>query len=81
MPAIASGRTSGSLSTDLYYLHELIGALDRRLPQSERADSARIARECAALRARAVERLVELEAALASAASLGQPAADLRRAC
>jgi hypothetical protein len=41
-------------------LEELIAALDRRVPRVERAGEAAIAREAAALRARAVKRLAEL---------------------
>ncbi len=46
---------------DIHYVHELIAALDRRLPQAERADAATIARDRAMMRARAVTRLAELE--------------------
>ena len=41
-------------------LEELIAALDRRVPRVERAGEAGIARDAAALRAKAVERLAEL---------------------
>ena len=41
-------------------LHELIAALDRRVPRVERAGEASIARDAAALRAKAVQRLAEL---------------------
>lgn len=41
-------------------LEELIAAIDRRVPRIERAGEAAIAREAAALRAKAVERLAEL---------------------
>jgi len=41
-------------------LEELIAALDRRLPGVEQAGEVGIARDAAALRARAVERLQEL---------------------
>jgi hypothetical protein len=43
-------------------LEELIAALDRRVPGVEHAGEAAIARDAAALRARAVERLAELAA-------------------
>jgi len=43
-------------------LEELISALDRRLPRVEQAGEDAIARDAAALRARAVARLAELEA-------------------
>jgi hypothetical protein len=42
-------------------LLELIAALDRRVPQVERAGEASIARDAAALKARAVKRIEELE--------------------
>ena len=41
-------------------LRELVEALDRRLPRVERAGESEIARDAAALRARAVSRLREL---------------------
>jgi len=41
-------------------LEELILALDRRLPRVERAGEAAIARDAAALRAKAFNRLAEL---------------------
>jgi hypothetical protein len=42
-------------------LVELIAALDRRVPQVQRAGEAAIAREAAALKARALRRIEELE--------------------
>jgi len=42
-------------------LRELIAALDRRMPSVQRAGETTIARDAAALRARAVKRLEELE--------------------
>jgi hypothetical protein len=45
-------------------LEELIEALDRRVAHIERAGEAVIAREAAALRAKAVNRLAELTSAL-----------------
>jgi hypothetical protein len=41
-------------------LEELIAALDRRVPRVEEAGEADIARDAAALRAKAVERLAEI---------------------
>jgi hypothetical protein len=41
-------------------LEELIAALDRRVPRVEEAGEALIARDAAALRAKAVERLAQL---------------------
>ncbi len=42
-------------------LLELVAALDRRLPQVQRAGEAAIAREAAALKVRALKRIEELE--------------------
>jgi hypothetical protein len=42
-------------------LQELIDALERRMPQVQRAGEASIAREAAALKARALKRIEELE--------------------
>jgi len=47
-------------------LLELIAALDRRMPQVERAGEAAIASDAAALKARAVKRIEELEASESS---------------
>lgn len=44
-------------------LEELIAALDRRVPRVEEAGEAAIARDAAALRAKASKRLAELAAA------------------
>jgi len=49
--------STGELAREL---EELIAALDRRVPRVEQAGEVAIAREAAALRARAVERLAEL---------------------
>ncbi len=49
--------TAGELTREL---EELIAALDRRLPRVEQAGEAAIARDAAALRARASNRLAEL---------------------
>ena len=43
------------------HLHELIAALDRRVPQVERSGEASIARTAAALRADALKRIANLE--------------------
>jgi hypothetical protein len=48
-------------STTLLALHELIAALDRRIPQVRHAGEAAIAQEASALRAKALERIAELE--------------------
>jgi len=42
-------------------LLELIAALDRRVPQVHRAGETSIARDAAALKARALQRIAELE--------------------
>ena len=47
-------------------LNELIAALDRRVPQVQRAGEAKIARDAAALKARALKRIEELERAKGS---------------
>jgi hypothetical protein len=52
-------------------LEELIAAIDRRVPHIERAGEAAIARDAAALRAKAVERLAELAHSPAIAAVNG----------
>jgi hypothetical protein len=56
-------------------LEELIAALDRRVPQVRQAGEAAIARDAAALRAKAVERLAELarRAAGPGATASGDP--------
>lgn len=43
------------------HLEELIQALERRVPQIEREGETEIARDAAALKARAIARLAELE--------------------
>ena len=48
-------------AANIRILYELIEALDRRLPQVERAGEADIAREAAALKSRALDRVKELE--------------------
>jgi hypothetical protein len=48
----------------LRHLHELIAALDRRVPHVERLGEIEIAREGRALREKALQRIAELEASL-----------------
>ena len=48
-------------SATIRQLLELIEALDRRVPHIQRAGEASIARDAAALKARALKRLKELE--------------------
>jgi hypothetical protein len=43
-------------------LRELVEALDRRLPRVERAGEAAVARDAAALREKAMKRILQLEA-------------------
>jgi len=45
-------------------LHELIEAIDRRVPHLEREGEHRIAQEAAALRQKAEERIAEIQASL-----------------
>jgi hypothetical protein len=63
-------------SVNLQILHELIAALESRLPQVERAGEAASARDAAALKVRALERIAQLEHELASVpiASVKTPA-------
>ncbi len=46
------------------HVRELIAALDRRLPRIERAGESDIARDAAALKKKALERLAELQASV-----------------
>lgn len=48
-------------STVIRTLRELIGALDRRVPQRQRAGETAIARDAASLRISALQRIAELE--------------------
>ena len=60
-------------------LEDLIAALDRRVPRVEQAGEVTIAREAAALRARAVNRLAELaEVDVAPAVTRGGGSAELQ---
>jgi len=58
--------TKGGAQSDrarkLRHLHELIAALDRRVPHVERLGEIEIAREGRALREKALQRIAELEA-------------------
>jgi hypothetical protein len=53
-------------------LEELIAALDRRVPRVERAGEADIARDAAALRAKAVARLAEITSNVAIKTAKGR---------
>lgn len=55
-------------SKSIRILNELIDAIDRRLPQVQRAGEQSIARDAAALKARAKERIEQLEHEPASSA-------------
>jgi len=50
-----------ALASPVRELLELVAALDRRVPQVERAGEAAIARDAAALKARALKRIDELD--------------------
>jgi hypothetical protein len=50
------------LTEKLRHLQELIAALDRRVPRVERVGEVSIAREAAALRDKALQRIAALEA-------------------
>lgn len=52
-------------------LAELIAALDRRVPRVEQAGEAAIARDAAALRAKAFARLAQLDSTVAVGSSPG----------
>lgn len=56
-------------SANLQLLRELIAALEQRLPRVERAGEAAIARDAAALKTRALERIAQLERDLAFASA------------
>jgi hypothetical protein len=45
----------------LRHLHELVAALDRRVPHCERVGEVQIARDAAALRDKALKRIAQLE--------------------
>lgn len=56
-------KTTGAATreTTIRELHELVAALDRRVPQVQRAGEVSIARAAAALKAEALKRIDELE--------------------
>jgi hypothetical protein len=60
-PAADLAKDTSASAAPAHQLHELIAALDRRVPHVERAGEEAIARDAAALRAKAVTRLAELE--------------------
>ena len=59
------GITETDRTRKLHHLHELIAALDRRVPHVERMGEIDITREARALREKALQRISELEASLA----------------
>lgn len=61
MPTRNSGVNPKCQSSAIGELVELIAALDRRVPQAQRADEASIARNAAALKTRALKRIEECE--------------------
>lgn len=61
MTTVASPHSGRTHARTVRELHELIAALDRRVPQVERVGELGIARAAAALRAEAVERIGTLE--------------------
>ena len=52
----------GEVKRAIRHLRELIAALDRRVPHIERVGEEEIARDAATLKAKALERIAELEA-------------------
>jgi ABC-type transporter Mla subunit MlaD len=54
-------REHGSLADTLDHLNELISALDRRMPQVQRAGEASIASAAAQLRSEAIRRIGEIQ--------------------
>jgi hypothetical protein len=59
---MAAKQTPDSRARALRHLRELVAALDHRVPRVEREGEAAIARDAAALRKKALKRIVELEA-------------------
>ncbi len=55
-------QTPASRARALRHLHELVAALDHRVPQVQREGEAAIALDAAALRDKALKRIAELEA-------------------
>ena len=58
-PALVAANPDGSREID--EMHELIAALDRRVPRLERTDEIEIARDAAALRRDALARIADLQ--------------------
>jgi hypothetical protein len=68
-PMVIVGQAAPDLTTEqvINNLRELITALDRRVPRIERTGEVGIARNAAALRREALERIAELEVKLVTA--------------
>ena len=60
--SVSKNSTESDRTRKLRHLHELIAALDRRVPHVERIGEIEIAREGRALREKALQRIAELEA-------------------
>ena len=71
------GGAQSDRARKLRHLHELIAALDRRVPHVERIGEIDIAREGRALREKALQRIAELEASLETSQTQG-PLPDKR---
>ena len=65
------GGAQSDRTRKLRHLHELIAALDRRVPHVERIGEIEIAREGRALREKALQRIAELEASLETSHTQG----------
>jgi hypothetical protein len=63
----SKGIAQSDRTSKLRHLHELIAALDRRVPHVERLGEIEIAREGRALKEKALQRIAELEAETSSA--------------
>ncbi len=76
-PIVIVGQAAPDLTTEqvIKNLHELITALDRRVPRLERTGEVGIARNAAALRREALKRIAELEVKLVTA-DLAAPGAS-----
>jgi hypothetical protein len=65
--------TESDRTRKLRHLHELIAALDRRVPHVERIGEIDIARDGRALREKALQRIAELEASMETSQTQGPP--------
>lgn len=69
--SVSKSSTESDRTRKLRHLHELIVALDRRVPHVERIGEIDIAREGRALREKALQRIAELEASAETNHTLG----------